>query len=258
MRLLSGLATTNRGAAWQTFLRKYSSLILHIVRRHEADESRVMDIYLFVCDKLSESDFRRLRKFKSDGSATFSTWLTTVTRNLCVDWHRSVHGRNRPSAITSRLSDLENFVFRELYEEGTTKAECLNSLPEEFSHVTAHDLKAINARIHTLLTPARRWKLMNQGPAVVPLDDVSGIDTSRLDTGADDSPRAEAISAEQTAGLERAIAGLDVDERLAIRLRFQEDLSFDQIAQALGISSKYRVRALINGALSKLRRVLTD
>lgn len=255
---LSDLATADYGPAWQTFLRMYTSLILRVARHHEADESKVMDIYVFVCEKLSESDFRRLRKFRTDGSATFSTWLTTVVRNLCVDWHRSVHGRSRPSTMVLQLSDLESFVFRELYERGRTKVECLNSLPEEFGHVTERDLESINARIHAMLTPARRWRLMNRHPTVVPLDDSVGIDTRRRDSGADDSPQAQALSEEEIARLEQAIARLDADERLAIRLRFQEDLAFDQIAQAIGIKNKFRVRKLLNGALAKMRQFLSD
>ncbi|NCF52978.1 hypothetical protein GWP57_15355, partial [Gammaproteobacteria bacterium] len=48
------------------------------------------------------------------------------------------------------------------------------------------------------------------------------------------------------------------DERIAIRLRFQENLTLDQVAQVLGIPSKYRVRILVNRALSKMRRILSD
>lgn len=257
-KFLSDLATADYGAAWQTFLRTYTSLILRVARNHESDEIKVLDIYLFVCEKLSESEFRRLRKFKTDGPATFSTWLTTVVRNLCVDWHRSVQGRSRPSAITSQLSELESFVFRELYDKGKTKVECLNSVPQEFGHVTERDLDSINARIYTLLTPARRSILVNRNPTIVPLDDITGIDARRLESRVDDNPQAQALAAEEIARLEQAIAGLNVDERLAIRLRFQEDLSFEQIAQVIGIKSKYRVRNLINGALSKMRQLLSD
>ena len=255
---LSDLATANYGAAWQAFLRKYTSLILHVVRRHEADESRVMDMYLYVCEKLSESHFHRLRKFRTDGPATFSTWLTAVTRNLCIDWHRHMHGRYRPSAAISQLSDLEALVFTELYEHGKTKAECVHALPDKYAHVTEHEVEQINARIHSLLTPTRRWKLVNRQPTVVPLDEDTGVDRGHPEVGTDNNPQAQALSEEALARLEQAIARLDVDERLAIRLRFQEDLSYAEIAQALGISSKYRVRVLLNRGLSRLRRELAD
>ncbi|MDX1480425.1 MAG: sigma-70 family RNA polymerase sigma factor [Woeseiaceae bacterium] len=255
---LSDLATAHSETAWQTFLRTYSSLILRVVRHHAKDERRVMDIYLFVCEKLSESRFRRLRKFRTDGSATFSTWLTTVIRNLCVDWHRSAHGRRRPPASLSRMSKLESFVFREMYECGRSKTECLNSLPERFGHVTESELYSINARIHSLLTPARRWQLANRFPTVVPLDERSESDAHLPTMDENDNPLLLALSAEQAARLEQAIAALDVDERLAIRLRFQEDLSLEQVARVVGLGSKYRVRLLINGALSKIRQSLTD
>lgn len=255
---LSDLATARCETAWQTFLRTYSTLIIRVVRHHADDERRVMDIYVFVCEKLSESGFRRLRKFRIDGTASFSTWLTTVIRNLCIDWHRGAHGRRRPSAILSQLSDIETFVFREMYERGRTKIECLNSVPDQFGHLTERDLDSINARIHSLLTPSRRWKLANRYPTVVPLDELPRADARQPNAFGGDNPQSLALSAEETARLERAIAGLNTDERLAIRLRFQEDLTLDQIAGVLGLSSKYRVRILMNGALSKIRRTLTD
>lgn len=257
-QFLADLATARCETAWQTFLRSHSSLILRVVRHHAADESRVMDIYLFVCEKLSESRFRRLRKFETNGPASFSTWLTAVIRNLCIDWHRSVHGRRRSPAILSQLSDIERFVFTQMYEGGKTKIECLNSLPEEFGPVSDADLDAMSARIHRLLTPVRRWKLATRNPTVVPLDDRSSRATIPAIGSEAENPQNRALAAEEAVRLEQAIAGLDVDERLAIRLRYQEDLTLDQIAQVLGLSSRYRVRLLINTALGRIRRSLVD
>jgi len=88
-----------------------------------------------------------------------------------------------------------------------------------------------------------------------------GAEGEMIRTGRDaigDDPQANLLSAEEITQLEQAIAKLEVNERLAIRLRFQEELSFDHIGQVIGISSKFRVRKLINGAVNKIRRALSD
>ena len=53
---------------------------------------------------------------------------------------------------------------------------------------------------------------MTRNPIDLPLDDVSGIDQGRPETATDDSPQAQALSAEESARLEQAIASLDVDK----------------------------------------------
>lgn len=54
-----------------------------------------MDCYAYLLERLRQDDFRRLRAFRADGAARFTTWLVVVVRRLCFDHYRAVYGRQR-------------------------------------------------------------------------------------------------------------------------------------------------------------------
>lgn len=106
-RLLGALGTGDREAAWNRLIERHSRLILAAAASFRGGHDEVMDRYAYVLEKLRENDFRRLRAFRPDGTARFSTWLTLAARRLCVDRHRARYGRARPlrdgaEAITLR------------------------------------------------------------------------------------------------------------------------------------------------------------
>jgi DNA-directed RNA polymerase specialized sigma subunit len=49
---------------------------------------------------------------------------------------------------------------------------------------------------------------------------------------------------------------LEPNERLLIRLRFEEGLTLDQVAKMLGLGNAQRVDREINESLSKLRKLI--
>ncbi len=71
-------------AAWDTIVRLYRRKVFNIaykfVGRHDEAEDLTQDVFLKV--------FRSLRTF--DRRANFSTWLISVSRNLCIDHYRRV------------------------------------------------------------------------------------------------------------------------------------------------------------------------
>jgi RNA polymerase sigma-70 factor, ECF subfamily len=77
-------------AAWDTIVRLYRRKVFNIaykfVGRHDEAEDLTQDVFVKV--------FRSLKTF--DRRANFSTWLISVSRNLCIDHYRSVR-RERES-----------------------------------------------------------------------------------------------------------------------------------------------------------------
>ncbi len=71
-------------AAWEHVIRLYRRKVFNIaykfVGRHDEAEDLTQDVFLKV--------FKSLRTF--DRRANFSTWLISVSRNLCIDHYRSV------------------------------------------------------------------------------------------------------------------------------------------------------------------------
>src|SRR3954469_18682039 len=94
-QLLHASTDTVREAAWEELIAKHTRLILAVARSLGGDRDEAMDRYALVLEKLRESDFRRLRTFRPDSGAQFSTWLTVTSRRLCLDHHRARYGRAR-------------------------------------------------------------------------------------------------------------------------------------------------------------------
>jgi RNA polymerase sigma factor (sigma-70 family) len=79
--------------AWATFLGAYAGHLSKVIRRFAPDEDARSDCFVFVCEHLVAQDYRRLRKFDPAGAARFTTWLYSVTYNLCLDWRRTQRPR---------------------------------------------------------------------------------------------------------------------------------------------------------------------
>jgi RNA polymerase sigma-70 factor (ECF subfamily) len=101
-------------AAWETIVHLYWRKVFNIaykfVGRHDEAEDLTQDVFL----KL----FKSIKTF--DRRANFSTWLISVSRNLCIDHYRSVRREHdavthdidvvtlaQPSTIDSPLAMLE-------------------------------------------------------------------------------------------------------------------------------------------------------
>ena len=62
--ILEQLRSSDPHEAWTRFLEEHSGLIFQVVRHFENDLDRASDCFQFICEKLSEHRFRRLRQFK--------------------------------------------------------------------------------------------------------------------------------------------------------------------------------------------------
>lgn len=257
--LLNQSSSRNLEEAWGLFLDEYSSTILRVVRHVERDSDFVPDCFQFVCEGLSANSFRRLRKFRPEGPAVFSTWLRAVVRNLCLDWRRKQFGRHRFFKSISRLSFFDQEVFRHLYERRRSFDDTLKSLQSTFPEITPTLLAESSARIERELTARQRWLLdarfsqqANQTSAS--LDEISAAYASVRDPAP--NPEEQAVLRERATALKRALGGLSPRDRLLMRLRFEQELTLDQVAKLLDLGNAQRVERQIKGILGKLREEL--
>lgn len=82
---------------WESFLARYSRLLLHTAAKYSSEYDDKMERYLFIIEKLRADDYRRLKSYQPDVHCKFSTWLVVVAGRLCIDYHRAKHGRPRSS-----------------------------------------------------------------------------------------------------------------------------------------------------------------
>jgi len=256
---LARLSSDQAESAWNEFLRRYSSLILHVARQYESDEERTSDCFLYACGQLSDNAFRRLRSFRPDGPAQFRTWLASVVSNLCIDWRRKLHGRYRPTATIARLPDLEQLVYRFIYTRGMTREHCLRVLQPRYPGLTDLQLSEINARLFSLLTSRQRWQLSARSHGPISLDEASHPDEDDAPIQPEDpgpGPEALAQTDQERSMLEAALERLEPRQRLLLRLRFQQDLTLEEIALLTRIPDPFRANREIQAALAALAQFI--
>jgi RNA polymerase sigma factor (sigma-70 family) len=255
-RLLEQLRTREPQAAWSQFLESYSALILQVVQLLERDDDQVAECFLYVCQALTRNRFRRLRRFNLRGPASFPTWLRAVVRNLCLDWYRREHGRPRSFQVIVRLSALDRAVFRCTYEQGLSLEQTYHSLRQGFPELVMAQVEESLERIQSSLTRRHHWLLSLRRRAVEPLsgDSPSNGQPSRAEI-ASPHPGPEALAAlhEQQAALSRVLARLPAPDRLLIRLRFEQELTLEQVARLTGLGSAQKADYRIKGILERLR-----
>lgn len=258
--LLERLSSGGVDAAWSEFLARYSPLIMHVVRRHGLDDDRARECFNHVCASLSDDGFRRLLSFRANGPARFKTWLIAVVSNLCVDQRRKEQGRSRPPQNVSRLPELDQQVYRCIYERRMSRVQCLQTLMPRFPELTGATVSEINARLFALLTPQQRWQLSVRTPAQNPL--------TRGETSEDDGPAWRVAEpgpgpdeltseSQQQRQLQDALSKLPAEQRLLLRLRYEQDLTLAEVARLTGQPDLFRANRKIQVALDALAELMS-
>lgn len=256
--LLEALQSPNmRGDAWAEFLESYSPVLYQTARACTSDEDAAADCYLHICEQLSRNGFRRLLKFRPEGSASFTTWLRVVARNICFDWHRSQSGRPRPFRSLQHLSALELEVYDSRFVHGTSRQETLHKLESRFPDIEMSKLSEIEARLQDLLTPRQQWILATRRQpesshiAVAASEEGEPVGIDVTDPG----PTPESLFADQQihAQLQKNVGTLPTQERLLLQLRFEQELSLREIARLCGLQDAQRVHRMLAAVLKKLR-----
>lgn len=253
-QILDELTSQDADRAWGDFLEEYSTLIFQVICHFEPDPEKAADCFQFVCEQLIKNRFRRLRQFKIDGPARFTTWLRAVIRNLCIDWHRKETGRPRPFKSISKLSTFDQQVFRLLYERGVSTQEGLRLLIPAFPNATEEKVAESRHRIEKGLTMQQRWLLNTRAARtqeVALTTDLGDVGSNIADPRA--NPEAQAILREKYDTLQRKLKRLSNEERLLVRLRFEQELTLEQIAKLLNLGNAQRVDRQLKQVLAQLR-----
>ena len=256
--LLNDLNSPNSQQAWNQFLSDYSQHIYQVIRHFESDLDNAADCFQFVCEQLFENGSKRLRKFKGEGTATFTTWLRAVVRNLCVDWHRKQFGRQRQFRSITRLSAFDREVYRIVYEQATSPNECLAILSNQFPNTTAKLIDDSRTRIEELLTPNQRWILSQRSTGNGNKHTTHEEQEHLFNALPADQPDPEelVIEKERKERLRRALSDLTPNESLLIRLRFQEGVTLNQVSKLLELGNAQRADRQINEILMRLRKAM--
>jgi RNA polymerase sigma factor (sigma-70 family) len=246
--LLQRLRSGDASAAWRSFLAQYGALLLSVISVHAHDDDSRNDLFLHVCEALCEDRFARLNKFDARGRARFTTWLRVVATNLCIDWIRTQKGRIRPFASIAKLPALERALFHLRFDRQLERPACFAALRIDFPDLGEERFLTALRNVERELSAEQRWRASLRGRTHIPLEQASEVPTN------DD---AEATAADQEAAqrLTLALGELDPRDRLLLAYRFEQDLTFDQIARLMDLGDAFRARRHVQAALDRLSAV---
>jgi RNA polymerase sigma factor (sigma-70 family) len=243
--------------AWDQFLDEYAPIIFQVVHLFERDQDRVDDCFLFVCEQLKRDRLRRLRRYRVEGEASFPTWLRAVVRNLCLDWRRKRFGRPRLFRSIACLPELDREVFRCIYFRKLSENETLHTVRALFPMLTREGLADSLTRVQRSLSPHQSWLLLSRNPYMESLSGQRGVfdgaDRERDLPDPNTDPESEAARREFLTALRRAMANLLPRDRLVLRLRFEQDLSLEEIADLMHLGTPLKAQRCVQKALSKTR-----
>ena len=250
--LLRRLSSADAGAAWVEFLDRYAQVIMNTAGHFEYEQDRINECFLYACEKLNDDGFRRLLKFNTGGTAKFRTWLGTVTFNLCVDWHRREFGRVRLLPAIAALPAFDRSVYLLVIEQGLNKEASFQKLRIDFPDLGRASIANAVSRIHSVLTPRQRCQISvrQRGRRQAGTDPLQGRIELLPDPGS--GPEMEAQTQQELEALQRAISQLPARQRLLLRLRFQEGLSLQKIAQLQHLGDTSRAWRHIQAAVDAL------
>ena len=254
--LFEALRSQTPRQGWVEFLNVYSPLLYQTSRTNTSSEEDAADCYLHICEQLAKNNFRRLLKYAPDGRASFTTWLRVVARNICFDWHRKQRGRKRPFKALQDLSPLEMEVYQHRFLGQSSLEETLADLEPRFPAVSLAQLVTIEENLQRSLTPRQNWILSSRrsgsSPAVALLSGDPEIDPIDV---ADPRPNQEAqiLQEHQLLKLRNLIRALPAEESLLLQLRFEQDLSLEEIARLSGLGDAQRVHRKLALVLKKVR-----
>jgi RNA polymerase sigma factor (sigma-70 family) len=258
--LLEALQSQSSHQAWAEFLDSYSPVLYQTARVCTASEDAAADCYLHICERLAQNGFRRLLKFRPDGNASFTTWLRVVARNLCFDWHRSQLGRHRPFKSLQHLSPLELEVYNRRFVRGASQEETLQSLEPFYPGVGVAELAKIEESLQNSLSLRQRWILSTRKkPEFSATVAVAGEEEEYGAVEVADSrpdQETQVVSQQQQTKLRRSLGSLPADERLLVQLRFEQDLTLEEIARLCGLGDAQRAHRKLTAVLKKLRSAM--
>ncbi len=241
-------------------------LINSIAGRRFADDTLAEEAALYVLNRLEEDDYRRLRAFS--GRAKFSTYLSSLCIRLLEDFSRKKYGRFRPPAWITALGGIWLFLFQLLCMQRLGVVDAVETVMSKAPHDRSSEEVEDAA-----------WKILER---IVHCGSHQGQEVSMEDRHderlhPDESVRTKRSSPEKQlleqerriffemlfntnieqetgcasgrfAWLKNISLNLEGEERLLLKLCFQDDLTVTRAGEMLGLNT--------NQVHGKLRRLL--
>ncbi len=249
--------------AWRQFCEKYSDFIYTILRRTGFDHDDTMDRFVYVFEKLTEDNFRRLKSIKNVGdSGDLTPWLRQVVKNLCINWAWSEDGRKRLLGFVAEMPPRQQRIFQLHFWQGKTPFAIYETLQlEHDKDVELGDVFDSLEEIFEKLSAKKLWRLFSnlsrnsRTLSISHEDEETGLSIEPVDDNAE-NPELNLQKLEDFAQVNVALESLSTREKLVVQFRYEELMTLSEIAKLLAWELR-EVTNLHKSAIYKLRKLLT-
>lgn len=206
-------------------------LVQFVARRHRLSVNDAEEFGSVVRYKLVESNFAILRKF--EGRSSLGTYLTIVIERLCLDFCVAKWGKWRPSALARRIGPVALLLEQLVHRDGVTFDEAVGTLQ------TNHGVSESREQLHAIYL-----QLPPRAPRGLSVDHAGRDAALAAEADSIDQVDDRAAFARVEAALAAAVATLNDEDRLILKLRFEDSRTVTQIAALLRLPAKPLYRRL--------------
>ena len=233
-----------KGEALLSCLPVIDEVTAQVCRRHRLSADESEDFMSEVRLHFIEREFEPLRRF--EGRSSLRTYLTVVITRLFLNYRNRLWGRWRPSTEAKRLGPSAILIERLVARDGWTFDQVVTMFRINHGETLEGPLAAFCLKV-SQRPPGRQ---------VVAEREAEGVSSPAA------SPDANLVRAEQEflakrvqVALDHAREALEPEERLLLKMRFEDRLSIADIARALHRDQK-RLYRIIERVLATLGRML--
>ena len=220
-------------------------VIAFVCRRNHLTSADAEDFASHARLRLMDDDYAVLRKFQ--GRSSLKTFLTITLQRVFYDYRIAAWGKWRPSAEAGRRGAVAILLERLIGRDGHTFEEAFEIITVNHRvTVSRADLERMAAAL-----PPRTKRRMEQDDLLEALPSGDAADGAAIE---DERRRA---AARITLALQAQLDSLPAQDRLMLRLRFEDGRTVAQIAAILRIEQKPLYRRL-DRLLRELRDGLED
>jgi RNA polymerase sigma factor for flagellar operon FliA len=210
-----------------------NDVVAQVCRRHRLSAGEAEDFAAEVRLHFIDRNYEPLGKFK--GKCSLRTYLTVLVQNYFYDYRNRLWGKWRPSAEARRLGPSAVLLERLIIRDGWGLEQAIEVLRTNHGIAMDPSLSMLAVKL-AQRQPGRQF--------------VSEREADTIESPAP-GPDVNIVRAEQDflakralAALDRARQTLDADERLILKMRYDDGISVADIARALGLNQKKLYRTI--------------
>jgi RNA polymerase sigma factor (sigma-70 family) len=204
-----------------------------VCRRHRLSAAEADDFRSEVRLHFLDRDYEVLRRFEKRSS--LPTYVTVVIQRLFLDYRNRLWGKWRPTTEAKRLGPTAILIERLVARDGWSLEQVVETLRVNYGLTLDASLEALCDKL-TRRAPKRQMVAEAHADVIESHDPAPDANVVRVEQ--------EFLAKRVRVALERAKQALEPEERLILKMRFEDAVPVADIARALHLNQKRLYRTI--------------